>query len=415
MSCKYREKPGKPGGPHWYYPPYVLALPLLSVYPSWCMSDTPPNDDLRLVRILAQGALLREVDGLVRHGLGGYQTRQEFFLDAIENQILEVKYSGTEHGERRLLVDQLALSELAEPQGATENGPSNAADDAGDPTADAPEPPALANGGPIRRLADLAETELVSPSPGPAMLSGQALAPDEPLFGLHNRDYPSLWSAQQLALQTQGGFIPLKDYIETTLTEAWRFAESLEELNRQAQTKLTALFPKNWAKPQSAEESFKAFAIGALAKKPLPDGKVNASGPLYTWGLAQVQRNEEGLEVGLTGPGYELLAQLAGISLRLPHEEHFAERFLNFLKEHAPADAAGFDYLLEAVPEGPTRVELAGRFQEWQPAWSDTEANTYAAAYVARAREWGLLEHKLIDRCYVLTEFGQRRRAGVAA
>jgi hypothetical protein len=371
------------------------------------MSHTPPNDDLRLVRILAPGALLREVDGLVRQGRGGYQTRQEFFLDAIENQILEVKYSGAENGQRRPPVDQLPLSESPEP--------TDAADADEDQTAEPPEPSALANGKPIRRLANLAETELHPPSRGPAMPDGLAVAPDELLFGLHNRDYPSLWVAQQLAHHTHEGFIPLKDFIETTLTEAWRFAESLEELDRQADTKLTALFPKNRAKPQSAEEGFKAFAIGALAKKPLAGGKLKASGPLYTWGLTQVQRSGEALEIGLTEAGYELLEQLDGISLRLPHEEHFAERFLDFLKEHAPADAAGFDHLLLAVPEGLTRIELTARFKEWQSAWSETEANTYAAAYVARAREWGLLEHKLIDRCYALREYGERRRLSVAA
>jgi hypothetical protein len=49
--------------------------------------------------------LLREVDGLLLQGRGGYETRQEFFLDAIENQILEVKYGGAENGQRRLPVD----------------------------------------------------------------------------------------------------------------------------------------------------------------------------------------------------------------------------------------------------------------------------------------------------------------------
>ena len=43
------------------------------------------------------------------------------------------------------------------------------------------------------------------------------------------------------------------------------------------------------------------------------------------------------------------------------------------------------------VAEKPTRVELAHKFKDWRPSWSDAMANTNAAGFVARAREWGLL------------------------
>lgn len=374
------------------------------------MNNTAPNEDVRLVRILAPGGLLREVDKLVHQGRGGYQTRQEFFLDAIENQVLEVKYSGAANGARGLPVDR-PTRETPEPERPT-NGTSD-----GEASArrEAPQPPALANGESVRMLIDFSETELHTPVRGPVLETGLAVAPDEPLFGLHNRDYPSIWAAHQLVRQTEDGFVLLQKYLETAVNEAWRFAESLKELDKQTSVKLTALLPKNLAKPQSAEESFKAFAIGVLAKTPLEDGKLRASGPLYTWRVAQVRREGEALGVGLTEAGYDLLERLDGISLRLPHEPEFAERFLDFLRQHAPADAAGFHYLLDVVPEGLTRVELADRFKDWRPDWSDTEANTYAAAYVARAREWGLLEQKLVDRRYALTEFGERQRAKATA
>jgi hypothetical protein len=350
--------------------------------------------------------LLREVDGLLLQGRGGYETRQEFFLDAIENQILEVKYGGAENGQRRLPVD--TASELPDSLGHDHKGETGVAEEP-------PKDPRRANGQGPRRLTEFSETELHPPPTAPTMTDGLAVASEEPLFGLHNRDYPSLWAARQLALQTQEGFIPLKGYTETTTAEGWHFAESLEELDAQVKTKLTALFPKNGAKPQSAEENFKAFAIGTLAKKPLADGTFKASGPLYAWGVAQVHLVEDVLEVGLTHDGFQLLGQLAGISLRLPHEPHFAECFLRYLEEHAPADAAGFAYLLEVASDGLTRTELAGRFKDWQPSWSDTEANTHASAYVARAREWGLLEQTLVGRCYALTEFGKSWRERVAA
>ena len=90
-----------------------------------------------------------------------------------------------------------------------------------------------------------------------------------------------------------------------------------------------------------------------------------------------------------------------------------SQRFLDFLAEHASADAAGFDHLLKVVPEGVTRTELAARFKDWKPEWSETVANTNAAAFVARAREWGLLEEKLINGRYALTEFGEWQRGKV--
>ncbi len=374
------------------------------------MADTPPNEDLRLVRILAPAALLREVDGLVRQGRAGYQTRQEFFLDAVENHLLEVKYGGAEGVQR-----QLPMSEAAgNGSSADASAPTTSDEVAPQPAVETPAPPALADES-IERFSDLVQTELHPPARGAVIDDGIAEAANEPLFGLHNRDYPSLWAAQQLALQTQDGFVPLRNYVETTVREAWRFAASLEDLEAEATTKLTALFPKNWSKPQSAEESFKTFAIGGLAKKPLPGGKRKAGGPLYTWGLAQLRDADGQLEIGMTAAGYALLEQLDGISLRLPHEEHFAQRFFDFLAEHASADAAGFDHLLEVVPEGVTRTELAARFKDWKPDWSETVANTNAAAFVARAREWGLLEEKLIDGRYALTEFGERQRGKVTS
>lgn len=382
------------------------------------MADMPPSDDVRLVRVLAPAALLREVDVLVRQGLGGYESRQEFFLDAVENHVLEVKYGGID-GQRRLLADEPPRDELAEPelspvQGVTaaEPGAQNGAG-----TSEPPPPPALAAGTPVEQFADFEPTVIALAATGPRVTDGLAVAENEPLFGLHNRDYPSIWAAQRLALETQerGDLIPLKEYVESTTAEAWRFAASLQDLDGSAATKLTALFPKNWAKPQSADESFKSFAIGSLAKKPLADGRRKASGPLFTWGVAQVVERNGTLYVGPTEEGYGLLMELQGLSLRLPHEQRYAEAFLDFLAESASADAAGFGHLLEVVPDGLTRTELADRFKQWQPAWSDTEANTYAAAYVARAREWGLLEEKLLDRRYALTPFGEQRLAAVAS
>src|SRR5512132_1352427 len=67
------------------------------------MSNSPPSDDVRLVRLPVPARLLREIDDLVLSGRGGYETRGELMLDALQNHVLEVKYGAAEGGQRPLL------------------------------------------------------------------------------------------------------------------------------------------------------------------------------------------------------------------------------------------------------------------------------------------------------------------------
>ena len=61
--------------------------------------------DVRLVRVLLPATLLREVDQLVLSGRGGYESRHEFFAEAIQNQVLEVKHGATDDGQLLLARD----------------------------------------------------------------------------------------------------------------------------------------------------------------------------------------------------------------------------------------------------------------------------------------------------------------------
>jgi hypothetical protein len=372
------------------------------------MSEAPTRDELRLARMLFPGSLLREVDELVLAGRGGYQTRQEFILDAVQNHVLEVKYGEARNGQRPLLSE---TAEVPPPSGLAQRDPAGGQKSNVEEAPPAP-PTAIANGEPIEAIGALTETELHFHQRGAVINDGLAVVKEEPVLGLHNRDYPSIWAAHLLAEETQQRFVPFNAFLEGVTREAWRYGQALRDLEKTSKVKLTALYPTNFAKPQSAEEGFKAFAVGAIAKKPREDGKVDASGPLFSWGVCQVVREDGDLVIGLTARGYELLEGLDRLSLSWPHERHHAECFLAYLRQHAPWDWAGFELLLEVVAEGPTRVELAQRFQQWRPDWSDAMANTNAAGFVARAREWGLMEPKLIDRRYALAEFGEALRAG---
>ncbi|MEK6251323.1 MAG: ribbon-helix-helix domain-containing protein [Actinomycetota bacterium] len=369
------------------------------------MKNSPPSDDVRLVRLPVPSPLLREIDELVRSGLGGYETRVEVMLDALQNHVLEVKYGAAEGCQRPLLP-----ATEPEPTGpASANGGKAAKKSKAAPAV----PTAISNGERVPPLEDLSQTELHLAKHGAVLNEGLAVVKHEPVFGLHNRDYPSIWAAHALATETENGPVSWEGFLANVTAEAWRFAESIRPLEETLGYKLRALYPTNFSKPQSAEEGFRAFGVGSIAKRPRDDGKLDASGPLFSWGSIQVTREDEVLQVGLTSQGYELLEALNGLSLRWPHEGKQAEAFLAFLRDRAPWDWSGFERLLELVANLPTRVELAQQFKEWRPTWSDAMANTNAAGFVARAREWGLLEPKLIDGHYALTEMGEAQRAGV--
>lgn len=352
--------------------------------------------------------LLREVDQIVLSGQGRYESRQEFIAEAVQSQVLEVKHGSTEDG-------QLLLSREF-PRPADEGSPSASANGNGsspaDPAAAAADeqpalPAALADGEPVVAATDIAQTALVPVTRGTAIEDGVAVFKREPLFGLHNRDYPSLWALGMVARMAAEGPVPAAQVYAEITQEGWRFASTLAELEKTLPGKTTALFPTNIAKPQSAEEGFRAFALGSINRRPNADGTFDTAGPFYSWRVVQLVRAENGKpSLGLTAAGWDLVEAMSGLTLAWPHEHPFAERFLAHLRTHAPWDWAGFEQLLSITEQRPTRPELAAHFGRWQPAWSEAMRNTNASGFVARAREWGLLEAKLIDGRYALTEYG---------
>lgn len=371
------------------------------------------TNDLRLVRTLVPASILREVDELILAAGGGYGTRQEFLLDAIQNHLVEVKYGPTEEGQLHVAAGrQLARpDEVPRIRAVTPPPIKRGRRPVSKPySEEAPTPEALSRG-PIEPIEDLAETALLAPGRGAVIEDGVAHAKEEPMFGLHNRDYPSIWAARLLAEQTQGSLVALAEFQRDATDEAWRYAAALQALEKSLRIKLTALFPTNLAKPQAAEEGFKAFAVGAPVRKRNPDGSYEASGPLFNWRAIQIAREDGRLVLGLTAAGWSLVEAMDGLTLAWPHEAEQTERFFAFLGEHAPWDAEGFHWLLQGVAERPNRVELAAHFGRWHPEWTEAMSNTNAAGYVARAREWGLVEPKLVEGRYALTKLGAQRHS----
>ena len=257
-------------------------------------------------------------------------------------------------------------------------------------------------------IQNLAGTVLRAPSGAPSLVhDGGAVLRDEPLLGLHNRDYVSIWALHRLARYTPQGPIGFEEYLDRVTKAAWFFGCRLGWLEHESPgRKLTVLFPTNLAKRPSAERGFQSFAVGSLTRPGRGDGVPTGAGPLFAWNAVQVSSEAE-LSLGLTASGSRLMQDLDGISLELPHSRSLATRFLAYLKEHAPGDRWGFDHVVRTASDTPGREELVHSFAKAHPEWSEATASSVAQGYVARAREWGLLESRLTEGRYWLTAAGR--------
>jgi hypothetical protein len=325
--------------------------------------------------------LIHEMDAALVAGVGGYTTREEFIADAVRDKLLELEFEPAppEPGEivhRREgvrpslnVVPSVAETVAVEPQ------------------------------------FDFETTVLHAPSEGFA-LEGEATVRDAALLGLHNRDYTSLWALRQLADAVAASPQLMPSTLARITENAWEFSGRLKPLDTGAELKLTSLFPTNRSKVQSASGQFRAFAVGTVREA---DGRLHGDGPLFVWRAVQARRGDGGIDIGVTAAGWDLLSAVDGISLRLPHAPEVAERFFNYLRQQAPADLAGLALCIRSAADRPTRAELIAAYQAEYSSWTEAQSSTNAAGYVARGREWGLIEPKLIDRRYQLTSEGEKR------
>ena len=339
---------------------------------------------LRIIRVPIPVPLIREMDKVITEGVGGYATRTEFIVDAIQERILELT---------------LGPGEDAGPPPATLTTPllpevRNTATPLDTESAEA----------------TLRSTALVVPegrfSIGPDC--NRSRPEGKRLFGLHNRDYPALWALAQLAGMTGNAPVPVEKFHTEVLREAWEFGRTLQGLERHLGRKCTALFPTNTTKRKAANQAFRLFAIGHFSLT--TEGRVTTGGPLFEWRAAGLVGTDGDLRIGLTRRGWDLLAALEGLSVAEPHREDLAAVFLDYIAAHAPADHAGFAEIVQAVGEdGATRKTVCNEVAAVWPDWTSTQVETNVAGYVARAREWGLVEPKQRRAKYQLTQFGHKR------
>jgi hypothetical protein len=343
----------------------------------------------RVLRIAVPVPLLRRMDAVILSGAGGYTTRAEFILDAIEERITEVTVPEEEDaalplaaGSAELLAPATALPSIPR----AESGPVNL-----NVTA-IPHPAAVA---PITH-----SVEVQVPSA-------------DVLFGLHNRDYPSFWALAHLATATLSGSIEFDKFYSDLIKKAWEFGDLLGQVERITNQKHSSLFPTNRAKSKAAEGRFWNFAVGDVRQDKA--GKWIASGPLFQWGAAGVVVHDgTPIRIGVTEAGSSLLEIVAGMTVSEPHPSDIARKFFEHLSAHAAGDCSGFLAVLAAIGTyGSNRQNVLKHFDHAWPAWSENEVATNAMGYIARAREWGLVEPKQIKQKYFLTQLGKEISGGM--
>lgn len=315
----------------------------------------------RLLKVWQDAELVRRMDAVIIASRGGYADRSEFIAEALRDRIE-------------------AEEEI--------RGLSSATDIEAEAAALAVQPTATAR----HRFGDWLGQRV----PTLPATSGPATN-----FGLHNRDFPTVWSADWLGRLTvaNAGPVAWTDFLAEISEQAWEFAARLQsvDLSKGTGAKLAAGFPTNRKKAEAATSRFREHAVGSLTAK-------GVRGPLFVFGLVGT---DEDSTVALTDVGVHLLARLfeAGVGDGPPFSAAAWAAFHDHLQLHAPEELAVWTRVLAAAADEPDRATLIGRCG-W---WSGGTADTNVMGYIARGREWGLVELGMRDGRYALTALGQQQ------
>ena len=369
----------------------------------------------RLVRVRFPSALLRQIEDLLEAGVGGYTDRSELVVDAVRERLLEL--GETHIPSVAITTNEIVKdSDLHDYPGLVGSGvfpgwgrerDLNIRTDGWPQPRDAPSLRFI----PPSEWGPLAASAIVLDGVLSPIESRDDISQEGPLFGLHNRDFPSLWALAELGRFTAEGPIPYSEFMTEVAASAWEYGELLVGLERQGIKGLTSLFPTNPDKREASEGRFLNIGVGEAKAT---EGGWTTRGPLFQWGVAGIVVTEGVGCIGVTPLGAQLIGQVVGLTPDVPHPQEIAVGFAEFLQASAPDDWWGFQRLLTAVGAGAsTRNEVAIHFHgsRFGDDWTKNEVSTNAAGYVARAREWGFLEPKQQDGRYVLTDSGREQLA----
>jgi len=332
----------------------------------------PHDIPRRLVKLYLPVETVRRMDAAILRSGGAYFDRAEFVNEALIDRLAEEGHGSVES--RPIQQDHKSPPLAAVPALDVEFAP-----DVAERTGHFGE--WLSNG----------SVPTLPPAAGP-----------EANFGLHNRDYPTIWACDLLGRMTAEAGMPIAwdGFSEQLLRESWAVGRRLAADDAESGRPLKAGvgFPTNSAKKEAAERRFLAHAFG------LPTARGNP-GPVFVFRWVGVEHADGQPRIALTPGGLGVLRALAETGEPVPPFGEAAWRiFVDHLSAHAAGELKAWLSVLELLREKPNRTELVERCSAW---WQGNEAATNAMSYVSRGREWGLVEAKLgPDNRYALTERG---------
>lgn len=307
----------------------------------------------RIVKVQLPGHLVAAMDAFI-NGSADYSGRDEVIADAVAGFLAEVGVAVTE---------QLPLPTLASVTRVT--------------------PPTVRGMEPLQPVLAAKTLEIhAAPDNTPTVDTVAGLPREEFTWGLHNRDFPTLWATYHLAMacSADSGPVAFMKWRAGLAAAAWQVALGLDG---DANFDLSG-FPTNTEKAAKAEARFLSFFVGN------PDG----TGPIFDLALAGIDGDGR---CAPTTAGIAVLAALDGWGSQVEAETSASRReaWLRHLMQWAPADVSMFAVVVKAVADGHnTRdalmLAVAGRYQ----AWTEGQVSTNTAAAVSRLREFGLLERR---------------------
>jgi len=321
--------------------------------------------DLRLVKLRLPADLVRAMDQAILRSGGAYLDRNEYVAEAIRDRLTEEE----------------ALAP-AEPVPAMERAVLE-----------------------VQGLLDTPRVAASAPEWGGWRGGSIPAGPARPLggvnFGLHNRDYPTLWALNELATRVAELAAPVKWRDLTAslrkraqATGAWLRARDAE---RSSALKAATGFPKTGEKARASEDRFLTASVGTVNRN-------GVDGPFFLMGLASV--TPDGERILPTSEGLNVLGALIDAGLRdsLPQPAEAFQVWWRHIAALASDEHECWVRLLKAIAQQPNRAELLVEF----PEWTGSRAETNCMGLVSRSREWGLVANELADGRYQLTDLGRQ-------
>jgi Arc/MetJ-type ribon-helix-helix transcriptional regulator len=323
--------------------------------------------DRRLVKVALPAHLVDAMDVAVERF--GYADRSAFVSDAVANLVAEVDLAPVNAPPEEALLARSGAGNAVSPVRARS---LSVAERAMPPD---PAPPGVGLSAVIEAPA--------GDVPLAAELCPEA---EEPTWGMHNRDWPTLWAASELGRESYGGAVRYKQWVRALVDRSWDLAEVLsgDEFD-------TSGLPANRDKGERSAGRFQSFFVG----------NAPGDGPLFDLRLAAPAGTDAVL---LTAPGAQLLRALAGLEPRRHAvvRDEWRHAFLTHLAAWVPKDFEFLYEIVELIAAGKTsRVDLLHAVDANHPEWTtESFVATNVAGFVARGREWNVIEAQQKDRKY---------------